>query len=104
MIPKRVLLTIMDYDPELKAKVVPWAHRLHAWVGLVYVFDDPEVQDILLYMTSNWNGDHEVHIMQCHANVHVNDDGTMNVSLDTNPDPDTDKCIRQFKLKLPGQP
>lgn len=99
MIPKRVIMTVMDYDPELKAKVVPWAHRLHAWVGLVYLFDDPEVQDLLVYMTSNWNGDHEVHIMVTKASAFINEDGSINVTLGTEPDPDRDRKIRSFRLE-----
>lgn len=99
MIPKRVIMTVMDYDPDLRARVIPWAHRLHAWVGLVYVFDDPDVQDILVYMTSNWNGDNEVHIMLTQATAYMNDDGSINVTLGTEPDPDRDRCIRKFRLE-----
>lgn len=95
---RRVIVSIADYDPELKAHVIPWAHRLHAWAGLVFVFDDESKLDMLVYLAANTDGKRQIHVLTCRAHVAVNDYGEFIVNLDTSPDPATDRVIHKLDV------
>lgn len=95
---RRVLLSVADYDPEIKARVLPWAHRLHAWAGLVFIYDDPAKKDLLIYMASNTDGQGRVHIHRTSASVTLTDLGEYAVDLGTQPNPETDEVLARLTI------
>ena len=97
----RMLLSTIAYDTVLKAKVIPWADRLHTWVGFAYIFDDPDIIDRLVYIVPEESGGARFRIHVCPITPEVwNEEGDIKLTFETPPDPETDHHIDTFEVSL----
>ena len=88
----RPINTLPVYDRELGATIYPWSDRLHACVGLAYVFDDDR-SSYLIYMMPQLGSP----IAFIHRTAMTVIDNGRGVSLESFPDPETDEILHTTK-------
>lgn len=98
MIPQRILPTVIEFNETAHARIIPWAHRLYAWVGLAYLYEDGR-EDLLIYMTPTDDGNNVVRVHKTKMEVSETSRlGVTTLTLDTDPNPESDPLLQEFEL------
>jgi len=93
---ERILRSMPMYDRGLAARVFPWTHSVHSWVGYVYVFDGPYSKSELVYFVPK-EGQISYYVHRTRARMESS--SVHGYTLLTDPDPDSDEKIGEVSTK-----
>ena len=86
------------YDRRLKARVFPWSHPHNSWLGYIYIFDDRDQVDMLIYFVP-LEGEMRFRVHHCRATLTPS--GPFGYTLDTEPSLDDDPVLGEIGIEPP---
>jgi len=81
-----------QYDKVAQAEVYPWSHPFNTWVGFLYVYEDKDKQNLLVYFVPV-EGGQSIHVHK--TDTHVRKGVLVPISL---PNPDEDDMIADISI------
>ena len=99
MIRHRLIASAPSYDPQLGAHIIPWASKVHAWVGFAYLFEDKR-RSRLVYFVHDIEGKTAYYVHVTDIEAECDENGNYYLILNSPPDPAEDERVGSLEVVL----